>query len=207
MTDNDPILDGITRFGLRGLPGYPTDDVVVVVPFSDLPDLLAAAREDERQRVTSDFAEYLRHMEEWQAGYNKGHAAGVEQGRADERHRLICGEDVMPSDCACLAEGYAKGRAEVVTVNLEGDFNYVKGYNDGLVEGDAKGRREGERIGQERVLIAWKEAEPLHDAEVRADEREKAIERVEAWLDRDEWGEAEFVRSAVIDALRGESNG
>ena len=36
---------------------------------------------------------------------------------------------------------------------------------------------------------------------------EKAIERVEAWLDRDEWGEAEFVRSAVIDALRGESNG
>ena len=192
------------------------------------------------QRVTSDFAKYLRHMEEWQAGYNKGHAAGVEQGqrdererweaegpwfksvvhqccedketayakgRADERHRLICGEDVMPSDCACLAEGYAKGRAEVVTVNLEGDFNYVKGYNDGLVEGDAKGRREGERIGQERVLIAWKEAEPLHDAEVRADEREKAIERVEAWLDRDEWGEAEFVRSAVIDALRGESNG
>ena len=130
-----------------------------------------------------------------------------EQGRADERHRLICGEDVMPSDCACLAEGYAKGRAEVVTVNLEGDFNYVKGYNDGLVEGDAKRRREGKRIGQERVLIAWKEAEPLHDAEVRADEREKAIERVEAWLDRDEWGEAEFVRSAVIDALRGESNG
>ena len=44
-------------------------------------------------------------------------------------------------------------------------------------------------------------------AAVRADEREKAIERVEAWLDRDEWGEAEFVRSAVIDALRGESNG
>lgn len=79
--------------------------------------------------------------------------------------------------------------------------------SDGLVEGDAKGRREGEQIGQERVLIAWKEAEPLHDAEVRADEREKAIERVEAWLDRDEWGEAEFVRSAVIDALRGESNG
>jgi len=44
-------------------------------------------------------------------------------------------------------------------------------------------------------------------ARARADERRKAIERVEAWLDRDEWGEAEFVRSAVIDALRGESNG
>ena len=44
-----------------------------------------AVREDERQRVTSDFAEYLRHMEEWQAGYSKGHAAGVEQGQRDER--------------------------------------------------------------------------------------------------------------------------
>lgn len=122
---------------------------------------------------------------------------GVEQGQRDERERHANELDVA----------VAKARAEVVTVDLEGDFNYVKGYNDGLVEGDAKGRREGEQIGQERVLIAWKEAEPLHDAEVRADEREKAIERVEAWLDRDEWGEAEFVRSAVIDALRGESNG
>ena len=47
-----------------------------------------AVREDERQRVTSDFAEYLRHMEEWQAGYSKGHAAGVEQGQRDERERI-----------------------------------------------------------------------------------------------------------------------
>ncbi len=41
------------------------------------------------QRVTSDFAKYLRHMEEWQAGYNKGHAAGVEQGQRDEREACI----------------------------------------------------------------------------------------------------------------------
>ena len=97
---HDPMLDGIIRFGLRGLPGYPTDDVVVVVPFSDLPDLLAAAREDERQRVTSDFAEYRRHMEEWQAGYNKGHAAGVEQGQRDERERIRTGVTGLPWEVA-----------------------------------------------------------------------------------------------------------
>lgn len=64
----DPILDGITRFGLRGLPGYPTDDVVVVVPFSDLPALLAAAREDERKHHLRDAEQY-----------------GYEQGQRDER--------------------------------------------------------------------------------------------------------------------------
>lgn len=132
-------------------------------------------------------------------------------GQPWETHDPLCPNRrptvAFPNSACSGCRAVVAARAEVVTVDLEGDFNYVKGYNDGLVEGDAKGRREGERIGQERVLIAWKEAEPLHDAEVRADEREKAIERVEAWLDRDEWGEAEFVRSAVIDALRGESNG
>ena len=65
--------------------------------------LIARVREDERQRVTSDFAEYLRHMEEWQAGYSKGHAAGVEQGQRDERERhhtnrccAVCDWHTMP---------------------------------------------------------------------------------------------------------------
>ena len=98
---HDPMLDGITRYG------DPTHDYMLpahgegfVVLFSDLPALLAAAREDERQRVTSDFAEYRRHMEEWQAGYNKGHAAGVEQGQRDERERIRTGVTGLPWEVA-----------------------------------------------------------------------------------------------------------
>ena len=52
------------------------------------------------QRVTSDFAKYLRHMEEWQAGYNKGHAAGVEQGQRDERERIRTGVTGLPWEVA-----------------------------------------------------------------------------------------------------------
>ena len=64
----------------------------------------------------------------------------IERVREDERERHANELDVA----------VAKARAEVVTVDLEGDFNYVKGYNDGLVEGDAKGRREGKRIASMR---------------------------------------------------------
>ena len=64
----------------------------------------------------------------------------IEKVREDERERHANELDVA----------VAKARAEVVTVDLEGDFNYVKGYNDGLVEGDAKGRREGKRIASMR---------------------------------------------------------
>lgn len=102
----DPMLDCITRYSVRN--DYLTSRAAVgdepfkgstdVVLFSDLPALLAAAREDERQRITSDFAEYLRHMEEWQAGYNKGHAAGVEQGQRDEREACIAAVRNTPTD-------------------------------------------------------------------------------------------------------------
>ena len=139
MTDNDPILDGITRFGLRGLPGYPTDDVVVVVPFSDLPDLLAAAREDERQRVTSDFAEYRRHMEEWQAGYNKGHAAGVEQGQRDEREKWsVLIKDRIRDLQSCTKRDDCMGKADILLVILD-DYDYgVRPRGEAMrVRGDA----------------------------------------------------------------------
>ena len=63
-------------------------------------DYGGAVREDERQRVTSDFAEYRRHMEEWQAGYSKGHAAGVEQGQRDERERIRTGVTGLPWEVA-----------------------------------------------------------------------------------------------------------
>lgn len=99
--------------------------------------------------------------------------------REDERERHANELDVA----------VAKARAEVVTVDLEGDFNYVKGYNDGLVEGDAKGRREGERIGAERGALSamaqgwggagWNEG---HAAGVIAGEQKAvaaALERIE----------------------------
>lgn len=92
------------------------------------------------------------------------------RGQRDERERHANELDVA----------VAKARAEVVTVDLAGDFNYVKGYNDGLVEGDAKGRREGERIGIQKALVAWKEAEPLHDAEVRTAALDAARDAVAA---------------------------
>jgi hypothetical protein len=35
---------------------------------------------------------------------------------------------------------------------------------------------------------------------------EQAVQRVEAWLDRDEWGENEHIRAAVIAAIKGDSD-
>ena len=78
---------------------------------------------------------------------------------------------------------------------------------EGLIEGDAKGRREGERIGTQKALIAWEEAEPLHDAEVRADERERAVQRVQRlhqhW--HDFTAQSVLSERDVIAAIKGES--
>ena len=60
--------------------------------------------------------------------YNAGYAA------AEQAH------------AAALAAAVAAARAEVVTVELVGD--YATGYNAGLIEGDAKGRREGKRLAE-----------------------------------------------------------
>lgn len=56
---HDPMLDDITRWHPYTGPMWETERGLYVA-VSDLPAMLAAAREDERQRVTSDFAEYLR---------------------------------------------------------------------------------------------------------------------------------------------------
>lgn len=129
---HDPMLDGITRWDLLPVQHdfITTYDEGRFVLFSDLPALIARVREDERGKEDAAFRIAAPLIEQ----------RGYEQGQRDERERHANELDVA----------VAKARAEVVTVNLEGDFNYVKGYNDGLIEGDAKGRREGKRIASMR---------------------------------------------------------
>ena len=60
-------------------------------------------------------------------------------------HARIVAE-MEQAHAAALAAAVAAARAEVVTVELVGD--YATGYNAGLIEGDAKGRREGKRLAE-----------------------------------------------------------
>jgi flagellar biosynthesis/type III secretory pathway protein FliH len=135
-------------------------------------------------------AEQRVQREGWQAGFDYAWPRGMqaqrdevtyaetddayEQGQRDERERHANELDVA----------VAKARAEVVTVNLEGDFNYVKGYNDGLVKGYNDGlvkgyndgRREGYRIGYD---TAWS----LSAAEIERQTLREAREAVAAFED------------------------
>lgn len=89
-----------------------------------------AVREDERQRVTSDFAEYRRHMEEWQAGYSKGHAAGVEQGQRDEHAKWsVLIKDRIRDLQSCTKHDDCMGKADILLVILD-DYDYANGVTD-----------------------------------------------------------------------------
>jgi hypothetical protein len=75
MTDHDPMLDGITRWddGDYEVELEPVADGIYVL-FSDLPALLAAAREDERGKWTIHQDRLLTVKTD-----------GYEQGQRDER--------------------------------------------------------------------------------------------------------------------------
>lgn len=99
MSD-DPMLDGITRYAWRAVPDHHGDDEVVVL-FSDLPALLAAAREDER-------------------GYAKQTSTAImayEEGRRDERDRIVAYLRDVTQHPSEEAGAWAYGFAEVIEQN------------------------------------------------------------------------------------------
>ncbi len=79
------------------------------------------------------------------------HARIVAEAVAEVTDALIASKrgalaEMEQAHAAALAAAVAAARAEVVTVELVGD--YATGYNAGLIEGDAKGRREGKRLAE-----------------------------------------------------------
>ena len=72
--------------------------------------------------------------------------ATAEARAAERRHWEARFRNAEAAHAAALAAAVAAARAEVVTVELVGD--YATGYNAGLIEGDAKGRREGKRLAE-----------------------------------------------------------